>query len=162
MPGVFVRRYQRFLAEVRLADGRLVTAHCPNSGSMKGCTIPDSEVRLSAAAHSKRRTRYTWELIRLPSTWVGINTLTANTGISRCLTRGIVLAFNKLRRRCASLALSTPFFCTLMEAVPSGARHTLSQLGESWIALQPCLSRIGARRGRNSTDTSLNACSSGL
>ena len=76
--GVLIRRYQRFLAEVRLDDGRLITAHCPNSGSMKGCNLPGREVLLSAADNPKRKTRYTWELIHLPSTWVGINTLTAN------------------------------------------------------------------------------------
>ena len=76
--GILIRRYQRFLAEVRLDDGRLITAHCPNSGSMKGCNVPGREVLLSAADNPKRKTRYTWELIHLPSTWVGINTLTAN------------------------------------------------------------------------------------
>jgi len=78
VPGVLIRRYKRFLAEIRLAGGQLVTAHCPNSGSMKGCNIPGSQVLLSVAENPDRKTRYTWELIRLPSTWVGINTLTAN------------------------------------------------------------------------------------
>lgn len=76
--GFLIRRYQRFLAEVRLNDGRLITAHCPNSGSMMGCNVPGREVLLSPADNPKRKTRYTWELIHLPSTWVGINTLTAN------------------------------------------------------------------------------------
>ena len=78
VPGVLIRRYKRFLADVRLTDGRLVTAHCPNSGSMKGCNVPGRKVLLSVAENPKRKTRYTWELIHLPSTWVGINTLTAN------------------------------------------------------------------------------------
>jgi sugar fermentation stimulation protein A len=73
-----VRRYKRFLAEVRLENERLVTAHCPNSGSMQGCNVPGREVMLSPADNPKRKTRYTWELIHLPSTWVGVNTLTAN------------------------------------------------------------------------------------
>ncbi|MGD8924240.1 MAG: sugar fermentation stimulation protein SfsA, partial [Syntrophobacterales bacterium] len=73
--GILIRRYQRFLADVRLSDGKVVTVHCPNSGSMKGCNLPGREVRLSRAENPKRKTRYTWELIHLPSTWVGINTL---------------------------------------------------------------------------------------
>ena len=88
IPGILIRRYQRFLAEVRLADSRSVTAHCPNSGSMKGCNMPGREVRLSLADNPNRRTRYTWELIHLPSTWVGINTLTANRLMAEAAMQG--------------------------------------------------------------------------
>lgn len=88
--GVLLRRYQRFLADVRLPDGRLLTAHCPNSGSMKGCNLPGREVRLSPATGSRRRTRYTWELIHLPTTWVGINTLTANRLVAESLLEGSI------------------------------------------------------------------------
>jgi len=45
---------------------------------MQGCNVPGREVMLSPADNPKRKTRYTWELIHLPSTWVGVNTLTAN------------------------------------------------------------------------------------
>jgi sugar fermentation stimulation protein A len=83
--GILVKRYQRFLADVQLADGRLITAHCPNSGSMKGCNVPGREVRLSPADHPKRRTRYTWELIHLPTTWVGVNTLNANRLVAEAI-----------------------------------------------------------------------------
>jgi len=76
--GVLIRRYKRFLADVRLEDGSVVTAHCPNSGSMQGCNVPGREVLLSPAENPNRKTLYTWELIHLPTTWVGINTLTAN------------------------------------------------------------------------------------
>lgn len=76
--GVLLRRYKRFLADIRMEDGSMVTAHCPNSGSMKGCAVPGREVLLSVAKNPRRKTLFTWELIHLPSTWVGINTLTAN------------------------------------------------------------------------------------
>ncbi len=78
VPGRLVRRYQRFLAEVELPDGSTVTAHCPNSGSMRGCLAPGAAVRLSHRPHPKRRTAYTWEMIRIGRTWVGINTLLPN------------------------------------------------------------------------------------
>jgi sugar fermentation stimulation protein A len=75
--GRLVRRYQRFLAEVELASGRVVTAHCPNSGSMLDLLRPGAPVRLSRARPG-RRTAYTWELVRAGRVWVGINTLVPN------------------------------------------------------------------------------------
>ena len=104
VPGVLIRRYKRFLADIRLADGRVVTAHCPNSGSMKGCDVPGREVFLSIAENPRRKTRYTWELIQLPSTWVGINTLTANRLVAEAAHRQSIPElepFDKLFREVA-------------------------------------------------------------
>ena len=72
--GKLIRRYKRFLADVVLDDGREVTAHCTNSGSMKGCLEEGADVFLSPVADPKRKTRFTWEMIRIGGGWVGINT----------------------------------------------------------------------------------------
>ncbi len=72
--GTLIKRYKRFLADVRLDDGTLAIAHCPNSGSMKGCMEPGAEVYLSPVSDPKRKTRYTWEMIKINNQWVGINT----------------------------------------------------------------------------------------
>lgn len=77
-PGVLVRRYKRFLADVDLPDGRRVTAHCPNSGSMLGCKEPGSAVWLSPSRQPGRRTPYTWEMVAVPGGWAGINTALPN------------------------------------------------------------------------------------
>jgi sugar fermentation stimulation protein A len=76
--GTLIKRYKRFLADVELDDGRIVTAHCPNTGSMQSCSEPGRRVYLSAHDNPKRKYPYTWELIMMPDSLVGINTLVPN------------------------------------------------------------------------------------
>ena len=72
--GTLIRRYKRFLADVLLEGGQTVTAHCPNSGSMKACCEPGRPVFLSRHDNPKRKLAYTWELIEMPPSLVGVNT----------------------------------------------------------------------------------------
>jgi sugar fermentation stimulation protein A len=88
VPGRLVRRYKRFLADVALSDGTTVTAHCANTGSMLGCDRPGSPVLLSEAQNPARKLRYTWELVRVGPTWVGINTARANGLVAEAVTEG--------------------------------------------------------------------------
>jgi sugar fermentation stimulation protein A len=78
IPGRLIRRYMRFLADVRLESGEVVTAHCTNSGSMKSCLEEGAEVYLSPVTDPKRKTRFTWEMIKINGNWVGINTSVPN------------------------------------------------------------------------------------
>jgi sugar fermentation stimulation protein A len=88
--GRLIRRYQRFLADVELDDGTSVTAHCPNSGSMKGCAAPGSPVLLSIAGNPKRRLKYTWELVQVNGEWVGINTGLPNRFVREGIEQGVI------------------------------------------------------------------------
>ncbi|MGE0076656.1 MAG: DNA/RNA nuclease SfsA [Bacteroidales bacterium] len=76
--GYLVKRYKRFLADIKLDDGSVVTAHCTNSGSMKSCLEENAEVYLSDSMNPNRKTRYTWEMIKINGDWVGINTSNPN------------------------------------------------------------------------------------
>jgi sugar fermentation stimulation protein A len=90
LSGRLVRRYKRFFGDVLLKDGRAVTAHCPNTGTMLGVAEPDSEVWLSVSDNPKRKLPYTWELVRADGALVGINPLNANRVISGALETGAV------------------------------------------------------------------------
>jgi sugar fermentation stimulation protein A len=88
LPGRLIRRYQRFFADVRLDDGREVTAHCPNPGSMRGILRENGRVLLSPAEGAKRKLAWTWELARCGRIWAGINTLRTNRLVGEALRRG--------------------------------------------------------------------------
>ncbi len=80
--GKLIRRYKRFLADVELDNGEIVVAHTANSGSMKSCLEEGAEVYLTHVDDPKRKTKYTWEMIRINNGWVGINTGVPNVLIA--------------------------------------------------------------------------------
>nr|WP_274519793.1 DNA/RNA nuclease SfsA [Halorhodospira sp. M38] len=97
-----VRRYRRFLADVEDAGGRQWTVHCPNTGSMLGCTEPGSRVWLSHSARPGRKYAHTWELVELPgSIVVGVHTGRANALVGEALDAGLLpgLSAYATRRR---------------------------------------------------------------
>ena len=87
---MLVRRYKRFLADVELAGGEVVTAHCANPGSMLSVNTPGSEVWLSPARNPERKLRYTWELVRVGAGLVGINTAHPNRLVEEAIGAGAI------------------------------------------------------------------------
>lgn len=92
IPGTLIKRYKRFLADVTLEDGSVVTVHCPNSGSMKGCATPGSRVFLSRSPNPGRKYPFTWELVDADGFWAGINTGLPNRLAREAIEDGTVAA----------------------------------------------------------------------
>jgi sugar fermentation stimulation protein A len=90
LSGTLIKRYKRFLADVELDDVGIVTVHCPNSGSMKGCAVPGSPVRISRSSNPGRKYPYTWELVQVDGCWAGINTALPNKLVHEALLNGTV------------------------------------------------------------------------
>ena len=88
--GILVKRYKRFLADVQLLNGQVVTAHCPNSGSMRGCSEPGQPVYLSWSDNPKRQYRYTWEITAARTSLVCVNTGVANKLVGRSVVEGLI------------------------------------------------------------------------
>lgn len=100
--GRLLKRYQRFLADIELPDGRTVTAHCPNTGSMLGCKETGSRVWLSEAANLNRKLPYTWEIVEaLPKVLVGVNTGLSNRLVEEAVASGVIAelaGYGRIRR----------------------------------------------------------------
>jgi sugar fermentation stimulation protein A len=88
--GRLVRRYKRFFADIELADGTLITAHTPNTGSMLQCAVPGFPVLVSRNDDPKRKLRYTLELIRVGEHWVDTHTQRTNRVVEEGLRNGWV------------------------------------------------------------------------
>jgi len=99
--GRILNRYKRFLADVELDDGRVITAHCPNTGAMSGCWRPGAPAEVSAAAGRTRRLAWTLERVDMGRGWVGVHTGRANEVVAEGIRNGRIAGltgYTDLRR----------------------------------------------------------------
>lgn len=90
LEGTLIKRYKRFMADIELISGEIITAHCPNTGPMTGVCHIDGRVMVSRSDNPKRKLAYTWELAEVNDngpTWVGVNTSLPNRVIQAALEK---------------------------------------------------------------------------
>lgn len=89
--GRLIRRYKRFLADVELMNGDVITAHTGNTGAMSGCSDPGSRVWLYNTGNLKRKYIYSWDLVEdLSGNLIGIHTTRANRLVHEAIDNGVI------------------------------------------------------------------------
>jgi sugar fermentation stimulation protein A len=100
LEGRLIRRYKRFLADVQL-PGEVITASCPNTGSMLGCAAAGSRVWLSEHDSATRKYRHTWQIVETGAVMIGINTGLPNKLVEEAIAGGVIAelgGYSTLRR----------------------------------------------------------------
>tara|TARA_B100002052_G_scaffold284523_1_gene296503 strand:+ start:68 stop:763 length:696 start_codon:yes stop_codon:yes gene_type:complete len=91
--GLFIKRYKRFFVDIKI-NNQIITAHCPNTGSMFGLLKKGNKVWLSKSDNPKRKLRYTLEIIQVNKSKVGINTHLTNKIVYHALQNNLIKEFN--------------------------------------------------------------------
>jgi sugar fermentation stimulation protein len=96
LTGKFIKRYKRFFVDVQLDSKKIVTAHCPNTGSMMGLLEKDNLVYLTEADDPNRKLKFTLEAIQSNGAMVGVNTHRANRIVEEAISNGKILELGKI------------------------------------------------------------------
>ena len=88
LQGRFLRRYKRFFADVELDDGTIVTAHCPNTGSLLGCLAEGRRAVLRDSTNLERKLRYVLQALKVGRVWVNVDTSLPNAIVHEAASRG--------------------------------------------------------------------------
>ena len=94
LQGTLVKRYKRFFADIKYKN-KIITAHCPNSGSMMGLLDKDNKAWFSISDNPNRKLKYTLEMLEIKNKKVGINTLSTNKIVLEALKHKKIYSLNK-------------------------------------------------------------------
>ena len=93
--GLFVKRYKRFFVDVKVKN-KIITAHCPNTGSMSGLLNENNKVWLSKSNNPNRKLKYTLEIIEVKKSKVGVNTHSTNKIVLHALQNNLIDEFSNI------------------------------------------------------------------
>lgn len=130
-----IRRYKRFLCDVRLANGEVIVAHLANPGAMTSCLEDDALVRLLESDDPKRKLRFGVEQIRVGGTWIVVNTGRANAVVGEAIRAGAIAEL-----------VGYPVI-EAERAYGEGSRvdFRLSGRGTAWVEVKTATMRLGDR-----------------
>lgn len=92
--GKILKRYKRFFADVELENGEVITAHTPNTGSMKTCWEPGWKAMVTYHDNPKRKLKYTLEMTHNGKSWIGVNTSLTNKIAKEAIEEGMITGLN--------------------------------------------------------------------
>ena len=122
--GKLIKRYKRFFVDVKI-NKEVVTAHCPNTGSMKGLLDEGNEVYLLKNDNPKRKLKYGLELIKANNNLVGVNTHMANKIVEHGLNANLI---NELKNN------NLPYLVCITDPTAGGITASYAMLGDIHIA----------------------------
>ena len=93
--GLFIKRYKRFFIDIKI-NNKIITAHCPNTGSMQGLLKENNKVWVSKSNNPDRKLKYTLEIIEDRNSKVGVNTHSANKIVYNALQNNLIKEFNDI------------------------------------------------------------------
>ena len=91
--GLFIKRYKRFFVDIKI-NNQIITAHCPNTGSMYGLLKKGNKVWISKSNNPNRKLKYTLEIIEDNKTKVGVNTQSTNKIVHHAFQNNLIKEFN--------------------------------------------------------------------
>lgn len=136
LKGTLIKRYKRFLADVTLDSGEVITAHCPNTGTMLSCSSPGSPVYLSVSDNPKRKYPCTLEMVMDNSTWVGVNTSKTNSIVAEAIEQNRIVEFQEVLS--IKKEVKTSAHSRLDLFVEHGKTSTFIEIKNCSLALQDC------------------------
>ena len=159
-----VKRYKRFLADVELKDGSVITAHCPNPGSMLGMCDEGMNAYLSHSADPKRKLPWTLKLVECPSSLVVVDTMLANKLFKEAFEQGGLPEFGRFDQILGEQVFSDSRFDFLLSHTTSGIKSCFVEVKSATMWQDGCALFPDARteRGRKHLATLSKAVADGF